>query len=142
MTTNLENGIKAENMIVEKIQFRNKELELEQNHTWGIDIILNQKNKKIKIEVKSSQLYVKDKIGKRGLRRGKFSIQLTDLERPIDYFAFVIYKTEQKATTYWVRGEVIRTHFSTRKRKDKVALGIPTLLNNIPKVDFSEVIEL
>ena len=140
--TNLENGIKAENMIAEKIVFRNKELELEQNHTWGIDIILNQKDKKIKIEVKSSQLYIKDKIGKKGVRRGKFHIQLTDLERPIDYFAFVIHKSEYKSATYWVLGEVIRSHFSTRKPNKKLGLGIPTLLNNIPKVDFSEVIEL
>jgi len=140
--TNLENGIKAENMIAKKLQFRNKELELEQNHTWGIDIILNQKHKKIKIEVKSSQLYIKDKIGRGGIRRGKFSIQLTDLERPIDYFAFVIVKSEKKVTTYWVRGDVIRKHFSTRKLNKKLGLGIPTLLNNIPKVDFSEVIEL
>lgn len=137
---NLEKGIKAENMIVEKLRFRNQELE--QNHTWGIDIILNRKNKKIKIEVKSSQLFVKDKLGKGGVRRGKFSIQLKDLERVIDYFAFVIYKPRQKVDTYWVRGEVIRKFFSTRKRNAKLGLGIPTLLTRIPKIDFSEVIEL
>ena len=140
--TNLENGIKAENMIADELRFRNKELELEQNHTWGIDIILNQKDKKIKIEVKSSRLFVKNKNGKNGIRSGKFSIQLIDLEREIDYFAFVVYKLNEKVDTYWVRGEVIRKHFSTRKRKNKLALGIPTLLTRIPKVDFSEVIEL
>ena len=127
-------------MIVEKLQYRNKDFE--QNHTWGIDIILNQKNKKIKIEVKSSQLYVKDKIGKNGVRRGKFSIQLKDLEREIDYFAFVIYKPNEKVDTYWVKGDIIRKHFSTRKRVSKLGLGIPTLLTRIQKCDFSEVIEL
>lgn len=138
--SNFETGIKAENMIADKLRFRNKEFE--QNHTWGIDIILNGKNKKIKIEVKSSQLFVKNKNGKNGIRQGKFSIQLTDLERAIDYFAFVIYKPNQKVDTYWVRGEVIRKHFSTRKRKNKLALGIPTLMTRIQRVDFSEVIEL
>ena len=129
-------------MIADELRFRNKELELEQNHTWGIDIILNQKDKKIKIEVKSSRLFVKNKNGKNGIRSGKFSIQLIDLEREIDYFALVVYKLNEKVDTYWVRGEVIRKHFSTRKRKNKLALGIPTLLTRIPKVDFSEVIEL
>ena len=36
--SNLETGIKAENMIAEKLLFRNQDIE--QNHTWGIDIIL------------------------------------------------------------------------------------------------------
>ena len=138
--SNLENGIKAENMIAEKLQFRNAEFE--QHHTWGIDIILNRKDKRIKIEVKSSKLFVKDKIGKNNVRRGKFSIQLKDLEREIDFFAFVIYKPKEKVDTYWVRGEVIRKHFSKRKQTSKLGLGIPTLLTRISKVDFSEVIEL
>ena len=140
MTTNFEQGVKAENMIAEKLTFRNGEIE--QNHTWGIDIILNRKDKRIKIEVKSSQLYVKGKNCKGGVRSGKFSIQLNDLERAIDYFAFVIYKPNEKVDTYWVKGDVIRNHFSTRKKKDKLGLGIPTLLTRIQKVDFSEVIEL
>ena len=140
MTTNLERGIEAENLIAKALRDNNKELE--QNHTWGIDIILYQKNKRIKIEVKSSQLFVKNKNGKGGIRQGKFSIQLSDLEREIDYFAFVIYKPNEKVNTYWVKGEVIRNHFSTRKRKNKLALGIPTLLTRIQRVDFSEVIEL
>lgn len=126
-------------MVVEKIRFRNKELELEQNHTWGIDIILNQKGKNIKIEVKSARLFIK---GQNGVRSGKFSIQLNDLERDIDFFAFVIYKPKQKVVTYWVRGEVIRKHFSRRKRYSDMGLGIPTLLTHVQKVDFSEVIEL
>ena len=92
--------------------------------------------------MKSSRLFVKNKNGKNGIRSGKFSIQLIDLEREIDDFAFVVYKLNEKVDTYWVRGEVIRKHFSTRKRKNKLALGIPTLLTRIPKVDFSEVIEL
>ena len=138
--SNLENGIKAENMIAKKLIFRNQEIE--QNHTWGIDIIVNRSKKKIKIEVKSSQLYVKDILGKGGIRRGKFSIQLKDLERAIDYFAFVIYKPKEKVDTYWVKGEVIRKHFEFRKRNKKLGLGIPTLLQRIPKVDFSEVIGL
>ena len=138
--SNLENGIKAENMIAEKLIYRNKDIE--QNHTWGIDIILNQKDKKIKIEVKSSQLYIRDKNGKNRIRRGKFSFQLKDLEREIDYFAFVIFKTNEKVKTYWVTGDVIRKHFSIRKQNAKLGLGIPTLLNNIKKVDFGEVIEL
>lgn len=135
--SNLENGIKAENMIAEKLLFRNQDLE--QNHTWGIDIILNRKNKRIKIEVKSSQLFVKRY---KGVRSGKFSIRLNDLERAIDYFAFVIYKPNEKVDTYWVRGEVVRKHFERRKRNKTLGLGIPTLLTRIPKVDFSEVIEL
>ena len=134
---NLEKGIMAENMIARKLRLRNRDFE--QNHTWGIDIILNQKNKRIKIEVKSSQLFVKSD---KGVRRGKFSIQLNDLEREIDYFVFVIYKPREKVNTYWVRGEVIRKHFEFRKRNKKLGLGIPTLLTRIPKVDFSEVIEL
>lgn len=134
---NLEKGIMAENMIARKLRLKNQDFE--QNHTWGIDIILNQKNKRIKIEVKSSQLFVK---GSNGIRSGKFSIQLNDLERDIDYFAFVIYKPREKVDTYWVRGEVVRKHFATRKRNKKLGLGIPTLLTRIPKVDFSEVIEL
>lgn len=138
--SNLENGIKAENMIAEKLRFRNQELD--QNHSWGIDIILNQKNKKVKIEVKSAQLFVKHKVGKNGIRSGKFTIQLNDLERAIDYFAFVIYKPKQKVDTYWVRGNVIRKHFESRKRYRSLGLGIPTLLTRIQKVDFSEVIEL
>ena len=135
--SNLENGIKAENMIAEKLLFRNQDLE--QNHTWGIDIILNRKNKRIKIEVKSSQLFVKRY---KGVRSGKFSIRLNDLERAIDYFAFVIYKPNEKVDTYWVRGEVVRKHFERRIRNKTLGLGIPTLLTRIPKVDFSEVIEL
>jgi len=138
--SNLEKGIKAENMIAEKLQYRNKEFE--QNHTWGIDIILNQRDKKVKIEVKSCQLYVKDKNGKNGTRRGKFSLQLKDLEREIDFFAFVIYKPNEKVATYWVRGAVIRKHFSTKRQPAKLGLGIATLLNKISKVDFSEVIDL
>ena len=137
--SNLETGIKAENMIAEKLRYRNKEIE--QNHTWGIDIILNQKNKKIKIEVKSSQLHIRDKRGKNGIRGGKFNFQLKDLEREIDYFVFVIYNNE-KVKTYWATGDVIRKHFSTKKRVPKLGLGIYTLLNRIKKVDFSEVIEL
>jgi len=140
---NLERGIVAENLIVEKIHFRNKDLELEQNHTWGIDIILNNKNKKkVKIEVKSCQRFVKNKCGKEGIRLGKFSIQLTDLERDIDYFAFVINKANGKVNTYWVKGDIIRKHFSTRKQNKKLGFGISTLLNHTPKVDFSEVIDL
>ena len=127
-------------MIAEKLRFRNDDIE--QNHTWGIDIILNRKNKKVKIEVKSARLFIKDKMGKNGVRRGKFNIQLNDLERAIDYFAFVVYKPKEKVDTYWVRGEVIRKHFYKRKRTSKLGLGIPTLLTRIPKVDFSEVIEL
>ncbi len=140
--TNLEQGIKAENMIVEKLRFRNKELELEQNHTWGIDIILNQKEKKIKIEVKSATLYVKDKRKPSGYVRGKFCFQPIDLEREIDYFAFVINKPNNKVNTFWVRGEVIRNYFSTKKRYKGLSVGIPTLLTRISKVDFSEVIDL
>ena len=87
-------------------------------------------------------MFVKNKNGKGGIRSGKFSILLNDLERAIDYFAFVIYKPHEKVDTYWVKGEVIRNHFSTRKRKSNLALGIPTLLTRISKVDFSEVIEL
>ena len=127
-------------MIADKLRYRNKEFE--QNHTWGVDIILNKKDKKIKIEVKSARLYIKDKRKPSGHVRGKFCFQPIDLESEIDYFAFVINKPNNKVNTYWVRGEVIRNHFFARKRYKGLGLGIPTLLTKIQKVDFSEVIEL
>ena len=136
---NLEKGIIAENFVVKRLK-ESTDFEIEQNHTWGVDIVLKTAKKDIKIEVKSANKYIK--AGKQGLKSGKFQFFTNNLNRP-DYYAFVIYKSETNANTIWVKADIIRKHFSKRKiGKSKFALGIPTLLTRIPKIDFSEVIGL
>ena len=134
---NLEKGIVLEDFIAEGI--REKGLEVKQNYTWGVDVIIKTFFGDIAIEVKSANLYVKN--GKKGLRKGNFSFYPNNIDRP-DYFAFVINNDLKKKKTYWVSGDVIRNHFKNRKRESKFTMGISTLLQRIPKIDFSEVIKL
>ena len=145
--TNFEKGIDSENRVarVLKKEIPN-ECEIEQNHSWGVDIVVRNKDyppfafvKEIKVEVKSANEKVKN--GNKGLRSGKFSFYPNNLNKP-DYFAFEVCKLDNKITTYWVKGEVIQNHFKDHKRKTKLTLGVPTLLQRISKVDFSEVIKL
>jgi len=133
---NLERGIIAENEIAREIK-DNSNFEIEQNHTWGVDIILSTRMKTIGIEVKSANLFVKN--GKNKMRSGKFSFYPNNINKP-DFFVFVVNKKDNKKSTYWVAGDVIRNHFKNRKRNSKFTLGIPTLMTRIPKLDFSEVI--
>jgi len=135
---NLERGMIAENEIAKEIK-DNSNFEIEQNHTWGIDIIIKTHLEDLKIEVKSANLYVKN--GKNPKRKGAFSFYPHNIERP-DFFAFVVNKNNNKKSTYWVAGDIIRNHFKNRKTKTKFTLGVPTLMCRIPKVDFSEVIKL
>ena len=136
---NIEKGIIAENYIAKKIKEHTKD-EIEQNHTWGIDIVLKMAKKDVKIEVKSANRFIKG--GKQGLKSGKFQFFTNNLKRP-DYYAFVINNALSGNNTVWVKGDVIRKHFADRKIcKSKFALGIPTLMQRIPKIDFSEVIGL
>ncbi|GAH05481.1 unnamed protein product, partial [marine sediment metagenome] len=53
MKPNLKKGIEAENLIAKTLK-DNTNLNIEQNHTWGVDIILKTAKKDIKIEVKSA----------------------------------------------------------------------------------------
>ena len=137
MRPNIVKGIEAENYVAKQIEKYSND-EIEQNHTWGVDIILKTVNKNIMIEVKSANKHIKN--GKKGLRSGKFYFYPNNIDRP-DYYAFVIYKSEIVANTVWVKADVIRKHFADRKiRNTKFSLGIPTLLTRIAKIDFSEVI--
>ena len=135
--SNMEKGMDCEDFIAKGI--REKGLYVEQNYTWGIDIIIKTLLGDIQVEVKSANLYVKN--GKNGKRKGKFSFIPDNLDRP-DYFAFVITNDLKKKMTYWVEGNVIREHFKNRKRNSAFTMGIPTLKTRIKKVDFSEVIKL
>ena len=134
---NMEKGMECEDFIAENI--REKGLYVEQNYTWGIDIVIKTLLGDIQVEVKSAQMCVKN--GLRGVRKGNFSFIPDNLDRP-DYFAFVITNDLNKKTTYWVAGDVIREHFKNRKRNSAFTMGIPTLKTRIEKVDFSEVIKL
>ena len=129
--------MECEDFIAEGI--REKGLYVEQNYTWGIDIVIKTLLGDIQVEVKSAQMYVKN--GKKGSRKGNFSFIPDNLDRP-DYFAFVITNDLKKKMTYWVEGDVIREHFKNRKRNTAFTMGIPTLKTRIEKVDFSEVIKL
>ena len=66
---------------------REKGLYVEQNYTWGIDIVIKTLLGDIQVEVKSAEMYVKN--GIKGSRKGNFSFIPDNLDRP-DYFAFVI----------------------------------------------------
>ena len=135
--SNMEKGMECEDFIAENI--REKGLYVEQNYTWGVDVIIKTLLGDIQVEVKSANLYVKN--GLKGVRKGNFSFIPDNLDRP-DYFAFVITNDLNKKTTYWVAGDVIREHFKNRKRSSAFTMGIPTLKTRIKKVDFSEVIKL
>lgn len=135
---NLSKGIVIEDFIAKQLKASGS-FEIEQNHTWGVDIELITPMKKIKIEVKSANYIVKN--GKKGTRKGVFSFYPNNIEKP-DYFALVVCKDNGKKT-HWVCGDVIRKHFVNRKRnseKSKFTMGIPTLMTRIKKVDFSEVV--
>lgn len=138
LMNNLERGIIAENKIAKQIR-DNSDFEIEQNHTWGIDIVIKTWLEDLNIEVKSCNQFVKN--GKGRERKGNFSFYPNNLNRP-DFFAFVVNKPNDKVNTYWVSGDVIRNHFKNRKVKTKLTMGIPTLMTRIPKIDFSEVINL
>ena len=136
---NIEKGIIAENYIAKQLKEYTKD-EIKQNHTWGMDIVLKTAKRDIKIEVKSANRYIRG--GKQGLKSGKFQFFTNNLNKP-DYFAFVINNALSENKTVWVKGNVIREHFADRKIcKSKFALGIPTLMQRIPKIDFSEVVGL
>ena len=131
---NIIRGFEIENALANEI--RSKVDSVIQNHTWGIDLIIQNKNKIIKVEVKSAKLWVKN--GKKGYRKGRFIFASEKLGRP-DYFAFVINKNYENIT-YWVKAQEVKDYFKDSKSK-KVSLGIPALMNRFNRIDFSEVIK-
>lgn len=123
-----------EDYIAEKL----KDLgDINQNHTWGVDIQLNIKLRTIYIEVKSANRYVKN--GKKGWRAGAFYFYPYNLNRA-DFYALVI-NYYDKPKTFWIEKKEIQKYFKNHKKRNKLCLTIPSLLNGIKKIDFSEMIK-
>lgn len=131
----INNGKKAELKIVKKLRKNNLSVKL--NHSWGVDIVIKTPKKDIKVEVKSAHYIVSNGINK--YRKGKFYFYPGNLLRP-DFFAFVIYY-EGDSDTFFARGDIIRKHFENHKKKTKLSLGIPALIDKIDTIEFNEVID-
>ncbi len=134
--TNLEKGILAENLIAKELR-ELYECEVSQNHTWGVDIEIQKGLQTILVEVKSASYFVKN--GSK-VRKGNFYFYPYNLERA-DYFAFVI-NNNFGPRTIWVKGGDIVEYFKNHKKRTKLCLTIPSLLNRVKKIDFSEVISV
>ena len=128
------NGKKAELKIAKKLVKNNCLFKL--NHSWGVDIVIKTPIREIKVEVKSAHYLVSN--GHQKVRKGKFYFYPGNLLRP-DFFAFVIFY-EGGSDTFFVRGDIIRKHFENHKKKTKLSLGIPTLMDKIDTIEFNEVI--
>lgn len=102
-----------------------------------MDIQLNIKLKTIYIEVKSANRYVRN--GKSGWRAGAFYFLPYNLNRA-DFYALVINYLD-KPKTFWVKKEEIQQYFKDHKKRNKLCLTIPSLLNKIKRIDFSDVIK-
>lgn len=135
MEKNRINGRKAELKIAKELRkFHNN---VKVNHTWGTDVVVKcpEKEYDTLIEVKSAHY----EVGIKEKWKGKFYFYPYNLDRP-DFFAFIIYY-EEGSDTFWVKKKIIVDYFRNHKKKTKLSLGIPTLLEKIDTIDFGEVIK-
>lgn len=149
--TNLEQGILAENYVIEQIkkEFSDNNLSISHNKTHGVDIILKKNEKELKIEVKSAKRFIRQyrkKLGKYTLRSGNFYLIPNQMKKA-DIFAFVIIHKNSKRL-YYVKLEYLmlllkkRKNYMSTDKKKRLIISINQLKELKPKVQLRNLLNV